>query len=201
MKIMESFDVYKYYMSMKLHFESDTYDALKYNYKTSAKPQAFFKRRDKYHFAKLGIKYDSVNELINFFVAQFTHSSNNAWVGNMLDDEDVYNQWKKRVQSLSYTFETDINKLIEEVESFDDLFSIKDDSPYPVVVNAYMQGTITLETVVILESLTGFLSVADKKVTDPIVWPEISKRIRKYKPFLNFNDLKIRKIIFRIFTS
>jgi len=198
---MDPFDVYKYYMSMKLHFESDTYDALKYNYKTSAKPQAFFKRRDKYHFAKLGRKYESVNELINFFVAQFTHSSNNIWVGNMLNDEGVYDQWKKRIQSLSYTFETDINKLSEEVESFDDLFSIKDDSPYPVVVNAYMQETITLETLVILESLTGFLSVADKKVTDPIVWPEISKRIRKYKPFLNFNDLKIKNIIFRVFTS
>jgi len=198
---IEPYDVYKYYMAMKLHFESDTYDALKYNYKTSAKPQAFFKRRDKYHFAKLGRKFDSVNELVNFLVAQFTHSTDNKWVGNMLNDEEAYNQWQKRIQSLSYTFETDINSLAEKVESFDDLFSIKSDSPYPVVVNAYMQETISLETVVILESLTGFLSVADKKVTDTIVWPEISKRIRKYKPFLNFNDSKIKNIIFRVFTS
>ena len=198
---IEPYDVYKYYMAMKLHFESDTYDALKYNYKTSAKPQAFFKRRDKYHFAKLGRKYESVNELVNFFIAQFTHSSDNKWIGNMLNDEDAYNQWQKRIQSLSYTFETDINSLAEEVDSFDDLFEITDESPYPVVVNAYMQETISLETVVILESLTGFLSVADKKVTDTIVWPEISKRIRKYQPFLNFNDLKIKNIVFRVFTS
>ena len=198
---IEPYDVYKYYMAMKLHFESDTYDALKYNYKTSAKPQAFFKRRDKYHFAKLGRKYESVNELVNFFIAQFTHSSDNKWIGNMLNDEDAYNQWQKRIQSLSYTFETDINSLAEEVDSFDDLFEITDESPYPVVVNAYMQETISLETVVILESLTGFLSVADKKVTDTIMWPEISKRIRKYQPFLNFNDLKIKNIIFRVFTS
>jgi len=198
---IEPYDVYKYYMAMKLHFESDTYDALKYNYKTSAKPQAFFKRRDKYHFAKLGRKYESINELVNFFIAQFTHSTDNKWIGNMLNDEDAYNQWQKRIQSLSYTFETDINTLAEKVESFDDLFEITDESPYPVVVNAYMQETISLETVVILESLTGFLSVADKKVTDTIVWPEISKRIRKYQPFLNFNDLKIKNIVFRVFTS
>lgn len=198
---IEPYDVYKYYMSLKLHFESDTYDALKYNYKTSAKPQAFFKRRDKYHFAKLGRKYESVNELVNFFIAQFTHSIDNKWIGNMLNDEEAYKQWQRRIQSLSYTFETDINSLAEEVDSFDDLFEITDESPYPVVVNAYMQETISLETVVILESLTGFLSVADKKVTDTIVWPEISKRIRKYKPFLNFNDLKIKNIVFRVFTS
>jgi len=198
---IEPYDVYKYYMAMKLHFESDTYDALKYNYKTSAKPQAFFKRRDKYHFAKLGRKYESINELVNFFIAQFTHSTDNKWIGNMLNDEDAYNQWQKRIQSLSYTFETDINTLAEKVESFDDLFSITDESPYPVVVNAYMQETISLETVVILESLTGFLSVADKKVTDTIVWPEISKRIRKYQSFLNFNDSKIKNIVFRVFTS
>lgn len=198
---IEPYDVYKYYMAMKLHFESDTYDALKYNYKTSAKPQAFFKRRDKYHFAKLGRKYDSINELVNFFVAQFTHSTDNKWIGNMLNDEEAYNQWQKRIQSLSYTFETDINNLAEKVESFDDLFLITDESPYPVVVNAYMQETISLETVVILESLTRFLSVADKKVTDTIVWPEISKRIRKYQSFLNFNEKKIKNIIFRVFTS
>lgn len=186
---------------MKLHFESDTYDALKYNYKTSARPQAFFKRRDKYHFAKLGRKFDSVDDLVNFLVAQFTHSSDNTWIGNMLNDEETYKEWQKRIQSLSYTFENDINTLEETVDSFDSLFEIPDDSPYPRVINAYMQGTITLETVVILESLTGFMRVADRRVTDTIMWPEISKRIRKYKPFLRFNEKKIKNIVLKVFTS
>ena len=56
--IMEPFDAYKYYMAIKLHFESDSYDAPKYNFKTSISPQSFWKRRDKYHFAKLSRKFN-----------------------------------------------------------------------------------------------------------------------------------------------
>ena len=198
---IEPYDVYKYYMSLKLHFESDTYDALKYNYKTSAKPQAFFKRRDKYHFAKLGRKYESVNELVNFFIAQFTHSSDNKWIGNMLNDEEAYNQWQRKMQSLSYMFEEDINKLAEEVESFDEMLQIREGDNYPLVVERYMQDQVSLETVVILDRMTEFMKRADRTITETIVWPDVSKRIRKYGLLLRFNEDKIRKIVLRIFTS
>jgi hypothetical protein len=187
-------------MAMKLHFESDTYDAVKYNYKTSAKPQSFFKRRDKYHFAKLGRKFDTPKELIQFFVAQFT-KGDTTWVGNMLNDEEQFTDWSKKVQALTYTFENDINTLTEKVDSFDQLFEITSDSPYPLVVNAYLQGDITLETVVILNQMTGFMKQADKNVNDTIVWPDVSRRIRKYGTFLSFNTEKVRNIILRMFTS
>ena len=62
--IMEPFDAYKYYMPIKLHFESDSYDAPKYNFKTSISPQSFWKRRDKYHFAKLSRKFNKPDELV-----------------------------------------------------------------------------------------------------------------------------------------
>ena len=197
---IEPYDVYKYYMAMKLHFESDTYDAVKYNYKTSAKPQSFFKRRDKYHFAKLGRKFDTPKELIQFFVAQFT-KGDTTWVGNMLNDEEQFTDWSKKVQALSYTFENDINTLTEKVDSFDQLFEITSDSPYPLVVNAYLQGDITLETVVILNQITGFMKQADKNVNDTIVWPDVSRRIRKYGTFLSFNTERIKNIILKSYTK
>ena len=48
----DPFESYKLYNALKLHFESK-YDAVKYNYKTSVTPNSFFKRKDKYFFAKL----------------------------------------------------------------------------------------------------------------------------------------------------
>ena len=53
----DPFNAYSLYNSLKLHFETD-YDAVKYNYKTRVNPQSFFKRRDKYFFAKLAKTYD-----------------------------------------------------------------------------------------------------------------------------------------------
>ena len=52
--MMDPFDVYKLYNALKLHFDNESYDAIKYNFKTTVNPQSFFKRRDKYFFAKLG---------------------------------------------------------------------------------------------------------------------------------------------------
>jgi len=199
MRSMEPYDVYKYYMAMKLHFESDSYEAPKYNYKTSAKPQAFFKRRDKYHFAKLGRKFDEPEELINFFTAQFT-ASDKSWVGDMLQDEEKYVEWQRRQQSLSYNFEQDLNKLAEEADAFDDLLKIQEGS-YPLVIQKFLQDEISLETVVILDQLTGFMRRADRAITETIVWPDLSKRIRKYGLLLRFDKNRMRQIIIRMFTS
>ena len=199
MRSMEPYDVYKYYMAMKLHFESDSYEAPKYNYKTSAKPQAFFKRRDKYHFAKLGRKFDEPEELINFFTAQFT-ASDKSWIGDMLQDEEKYVEWQRRQQSLSYNFEQDINKLAEEADAFDDLLKIQEGN-YPLVIEKFLQDEISIETVVILDQLTGFMRRADRAITETIVWPDLSKRIRKYGLLLRFDKNRMRQIIIRMFTS
>lgn len=198
---MEPYDVYKYYMAMKLHFESDSYEAPKYNYKTSAKPQAFFKRRDKYHFAKLGRKFNEPTELIDFLTSQFIESDSKNWIGDMLQNEERYTDWQKRIQSLSYIFEQDINRLAEDVESFDQVFETPPEYQYPRVIQRYLQNEITLESVVILDRLTGFLAKADRQITETIVWPDVSKRIRKYGLLLRFDENRMRKIILRIFTS
>ena len=180
---MEPFEAYSYYLAIKLHFESDGYDAVRYNFKTSAKPSSFWKRKDKYHFAKLGRKYDKAPELINYYVSQFIEDR--KWVGDMMTDDDNYSEWQKRNQSMSYTFEQDINRLAEQVDLFDDLFGI---DTHPFVVNEYLSGNICLETVVILDKLTGFMRKADKQITETILWPDISRKIRSIAPSLTLTE-------------
>jgi hypothetical protein len=193
---MEPFEAYSYYLAIKLHFESDSYDAPKYNYKTSAKPSSFWKRKDKYHFAKLGRKHDKAPDIINFYVSQFIEDR--KWVGDMMTDEDNYSKWQKRMQSLSYTFQNDINTLAERVETFEDLFAIE---THPYIVKEYMSGTICLETVVILNKLVKFMDRADSVITETILWPDVSRKIRKYNTFVNINTNNMKKIVLRAFTK
>lgn len=192
---IEPYDAYRFYMAVKMHFESDTYDAVKYNYKTSATQKSFWKRRDKYQFAKIANKFTEPRDLINFFVAQFT--SEKKWVGDMLSDEETWAAWQKRNQSLSYTFEQDINKLSEKVNSFDELFK-PTLSPYPTIVYFYMQGEISIETVVILDKLLGFTKKL--AIGDTIVWPDMKKKIQKYSTFVNPDLKKMKEIVLRVFT-
>ena len=193
---MDPFDAFRFYQSIKLHFESDTYDAIKYNYKTSAKPNTFWKRKDKYFFAKVGKRFNNVPDLISYYVSHFVNDT--KWIGEMINDDAPYNQWLKTNQSISYIFEQDLYKLKEEFDQFDDLFSI---NVHPNIVNKYLQGEISLETIVIINNLVGFIRNADKQITETIVWPDVSRKIRKYAAFLQYDIEKMKKIILKVYTS
>lgn len=195
---MEPFDAYRYYQSLKLHFESKTYDAAKYNFKTSANPKSFWKRNDKYHFAKVAKRFKDVPELVGFYASHFINGT--KWIGEMLNAEEVYQSWLKRMQSISYIFEQDLNHLSIEVESFDSLLRSKD-GEHPLIITYYLQEEISLETVVIINKLTGFMNKADKEITETIMWPDISLKIRKYDPFVQVDIERMKKIVLKVFTS
>ena len=64
-----------------------------------------------------------------------------------------------------------------------------------------MQGDILLETVVILDAITGFVERENKKITDTIIWPDIYRKIMKYKPFVKFNKDKSIDLLKKSFTT
>lgn len=194
--IMEPFDAYRFYQSMKLHFESDTYDAVKYNYKTSAKPQSFWKRRDKYFFAKVGKKFNNAKDLIHYYAAHFV--ADNNWIGQMIEDEMTYTSWLKRNQSLMYNLEQDMHVLAEE-GNFDQILDSSEG--HPKIVSSYLAGDINIESVIIIDQLTDFMKRADKQITETIVWPDVSRKIRKYKYFVNADMQKAKNIVLRVFTN
>ena len=89
----DPFESYKLYNALKLHFEADGYDAIKYHFKTSIKPTSFFKRKDKFFFAKLAKTYE--DELKEFYIANFKNDV--KYVGDMLNEggERYYRDHKK----------------------------------------------------------------------------------------------------------
>ena len=194
----DPFESYKLYNALKLHFESDSYDALKYNFKTSVKAQSFFKRKDKYFFAKLAKTYE--RDLKEFYIANFKNDV--KYVGDMLNEggERYYRDHKKVMESLSYQFENDINKLRDMNVEFDSLLEAEKNN-HPLIVRLWMQDEILLETVVILDALTGFVERENKKITDTIIWPDIYRKIMKYKPFVKFNKDKCINLLKKTFTK
>lgn len=196
MKRITEYDAYSLYMAIKLHFESKSYNAIKYNYKTSVTPNSFWKRRDKYQFAKIAKRFNSREELINFYVANFV-SGQSSWIGNMLEEESLYTDWKRKIESLSYLFDNDIQTLSEKYDSFDNLFKV--DNNYPNIINEYLEECVLLETVTIVNKLTKFLTSV--KVSDTILYPDIKSRIQKYEPFVSFDNKKAKATILKHFTS
>ena len=194
----DPFESYKLYNALKLHFETDGYDAIKYHFKTSVKPTSFFKRKDKFFFAKLAKTYE--NELKEFYIANFKNDV--KYVGDMLNEggERYYRDHKKIMESLTYQFQTDINKLNDMDVSFDSLLEAEENN-HPLIIKLWMQEEVLLETVVILDSLLGFVERENKKITDTIIWPDIYRKIMKYKPFVKFDRDKCLNLLKDTFTK
>ena len=80
---------------------------------------------------------------------------------------------------------------------FDELLAIED--TYPRIVHLHLEGAVSLETLCIINRLTGFISKANEQITDTILWPDLFKKISKFQSFLKFDDNKMKKIILDIF--
>jgi len=194
--IMDAFEVYRYYIALKLHFTTDKYDVIEKQGRVKVTKTAFLKRKDLGAITRVAKNY-SDSEVVNFLVANFV--SGDRWGGLFdLEAKERYTEWKKRIESLRYTFEQDIDRLLLELEqvnkNFEHLFvCAKGEHPY--IIKAYLRKSISIETLVILEKIFGFIDKFDKEVTDNIVYPDISRLVKKYRPFLKFDMEKFNGIL------
>ena len=189
---MTPFECYKAYSALKLHFTTD-YNYKAYNGAVRLKQESFERRNDKVFFAKVAKHPDA----LNFLMVNILHDPK-AWIRNIAyskEAEDRYRDWQKKRQSLAYIFKEDLKKLDG---SFDEnLRTITNQHP-PIVVK-YLAGDISLETLCVICSITGCIKHWDKKMADDPVWDELSRRVKKYNSFLEFDSSKFKKIILDVF--
>ena len=190
---MMPFDAYRCYLSLKNHFTKDHYDYHKYRGKTRATVQSFYKRKDRFWFEKFA-RSKNDKEVEEFFVSKFIYSTDPAtmWIGEMIKEgEGRYIEWKKKVQSLSYIFKEETENRFEE-QKVDDAFNCS--KGHPPILKSYLGGDTSLETMVICDIIFGYGKDFDKRLNDP-VWETVSRKIKKYKPFLNINVPRYKKIL------
>ena len=197
--IYEGFKAYKLYLSIRNHFTT-SYDYFKYNGKVNAKEDSFLKRKDKFFFTKLERKYDK-EQLKDLFVSNFADGED-FWIGNILTmkAEEVYKSWKKRQDSLSYIFEQDLKFLKDYYKDrdldFESLFVMEDG--HPILLQCVLRNDIYVETMVIIDRVLNYTRRWNKILNDP-VWTEFKKRMEKYSPFVNFDSIKGKTILKKVF--
>ena len=191
---MTGYEAFSLYTSLKLHFNSDSYDYFKYNGKVNTSVDAFENRKDKWHFDQLSRRFTNEEQGRDFIVANLVHDSN-VWVGNLLVEESniQYRKRQKVIQSLTYTFTNEIESLVSH-KNPNDLLMIHD-GEYPELLQKLLHDEISIETVCILNKLLNFLPAWDKKINDTIHYPTVSRKIKKYTPFIMFESTKYKIIL------
>ena len=66
---------------------------------------------------------------------------------------------------------------------------------HPLILRMYLSKIVSIETLVILNKLNNFTDKLDIELKDDIMWPDVSRLIKKYSPFLNINKEKYESIV------
>lgn len=197
-----SYEVYRYYLALRLHFTTDQYDVIKQRGRVRASRQAFYRRKDLLSIRKVAETF-SEKEIVDFLVANFT--AGDRWGGIFdLNAKERYTDWKRRIESLTYIFEKEVSKLNIFCEkknlTFKECFTIAN-SQHPYIIRMYLRNDISIETLVILNKLLNFTDDLDVGLKDDIVWPDLSRIIKKYDPFLTIDKEKYGRILRRAIGS
>ena len=192
-ELTKGFEAYKTYLALKRHFTSD-YNYFKYNGKIRASEESFLRRKDRFFFRKLSKKYNK-EELVDFYVSNFIISNN--WVGNLVsqESEDNYVQYKRRRESLSYHFDVELRWVIDHCRDRNlelNKLLLVEDNNHPLLLKFLLQKKISIDTLIIMDSVLKFLSHWDDNLDD-IVWEEKKRLIIKYNKFLTYDPFTYRK--------
>lgn len=200
--IMEPFEVYRYYLALRLHFTTDQYDVIASQGRVRASRQAFNKRKDLLSIKRIADLY-SDKEIVDFLVANFV--TGDRWGGIFdIEAKDRYIDWKKRIESLSYIFDKELLKLVEicdrDNKPYTSIFKGTEDV-HPLIVKSYLRNDVSIETLVILDKINNYTDELDVVYKDDLIWPDMSRVIKKYKPFLTVKLEKYNDIFRRRFGS
>jgi hypothetical protein len=190
---MMPFDAYRCYLSLKNHFTKDHYDYIKYRGKTRATHQAFYKRKDRFWFEKFA-RSKNDKEVEEFFVSNFIYSTDpgTMWIGEMIKEgEGRYKNGRRKFSLFQICFKEEVNVLFDN-NKVDEVFDCS--KGHPPILKSYLGKKTSLETMVICDRIFEYGKDFDKKLNDP-VWETVSRKIKKYKPFLNIDVPHYKKIL------
>jgi|LWDU01.1.fsa_nt_gi hypothetical protein len=203
--VQTTFNAWKVYHGMYLHFTNDSYDFFKYNgngtWGSIASMEKYFFKFEKYgkssfqrgFFETIGKTYTDRDDLIFWFLSQFT---------NELDhpddfDSDLYEDYKKRMNDFNFYLRLDIEKIICHVKEYDITFHelfISKGINHPPILKLALGKTISLETFTVLDILLNFIPVLNEQLQDSI-WFNYQKLALNYKPFLSIDAKKCGQVV------
>ena len=186
---MNSFEAYKLYLAIKMHFTQPSYDYFRYGGKTNAQIQTYEKRRDKWYFAKLAKHRDAVG----YLVALYSSGLDIKWAGDLFGDEPeaIYQKWLLSQQSITYRLKADVTSIQDR---FVEVFKSRD-GQHPELLSLTKRGLVSFDSFTILNDQINFFPIWDKKIMDPVIWPSLRDRTIKYCPFLQYDKPKIKLFI------
>ena len=182
---MTSYDVYKLYAALRLHFTDPKYDITVTKGRMRNLRQSFDKRKDTQYMYKLANEYTR-SEIIDILVANFVAGSDtaNIYTGNFIEN---YKNYLTRRKRMLYNLDTDLDNILFRMEKEESKSAME--GTHPLIFRMYMGGDIQIETLVIMEKLYPYV----EDYANDFVLEHICLLVKKYKPFVRFDKDNVKQ--------
>lgn len=188
---MDGFKAFKYFQAIRLHFTTENFDVFESGAAIKGSREVFEQRNDRMLYERLARKFDTDQELIQFIVSNVAYGHMNVVYSS--ESDEFYQKWIKRKQAITNCFRTDLDYIVEHFRknklSGDRLFSIEECSPE--LLNMYIGGYVSLETMVILRSFDDYLAKWEPLI---MLWSNHFLIIRKANRFVKFKQDRVQSI-------
>lgn len=188
---MDGFKAFKYFQAIRLHFTKENFDVFETGAAIKGSRAVFEERNDKLLYERLARKFDTDQELIQFIVSNIAYGHVNVVYST--ESDELYNRWVKRKQAITQCFREELDLILDHMRknklSGDKLFSI--DNCSPELLNLYIGGYVSLETMVILRSFNDYLIEWEPLI---MLWSNHFLIIRKANRFVKFKRDRVQSI-------
>lgn len=185
---MDGLKAYKYYMAIKLHFSSDTFNVFVNRGRINCPRDTFNGRNDRFIFEKLAKKFDTDKELIQFYAANFMYNHENV-IYAVEQGDDYYFEYLRRKQSMTKIFSDDCDK-ISRIHHENNLPVTKNKG----IMELFLGGKITLETISIIEDLEPFLFEYKQNTQFMLMFSKDLRLVEKSKGFVKYDTNKVKTV-------
>jgi hypothetical protein len=180
---MSGFKAYQLYCGMKAHFNGKSDMGVHDFHMKNVTEKTYEKRSDKFHFERLSKNHPT--DIKDYLIANFSINPD-VWVGDLLEQraEERYKEWQRTTQSMTY-------KVAREVAKIEDSELSAPEYSHPKALQKYLGGEISLEALMVLLDVSNVKKIWDRKMSDDIVWSELSNRLDRYREVLQYDKAKI----------
>lgn len=183
---INDFDAWQIFNCLRLHFQTSAYSVVKYGFTNEKYGWNAYLNASNYEvklFDKLAKHYQTNINLITALSANFFYlQPKGTWEINSIDElNDAYIKLKTFNMSPKYYLDNDLTYLKDNANIC--ILKLVNNN-VPEIYNMAHLGTISYESLVLIDFSTGITKYVSSQIKDSLIWTTYRYRYLKYQPFV-----------------
>lgn len=189
---MQGRSFFKIYHSIKLHFNSESYDAVKYRGEVRNFDEVYQNLKNKVIFDRWGQTIKNSTNAGNLCVSNFMMNIDDGWIfSEKKIATEILETWMETHDKITTSIVDEfkkLSKLLNDATSFQNLLNKTPSGKSPPMLQLYLSGKVLPDTIIALDRLDSFLVRWKSEYdNDPVISQKLFK-LGRFNSFCRYKE-------------